>query len=77
MNGYYISSKQAKELGLLNNPKIAEHLKKTIIAITRDDVLEENEGIKFNRVKVEEMIIWFYRNYYESLIAAFVSFLDE
>jgi hypothetical protein len=77
MNGYYISSKQVRELGLLNNPEIAEHLKKTIIAITMDDLLVENGSVKFDGIKVEEMIIWFHKYYYESLIAAFVSFLEE
>jgi len=76
MIGYYISSKQVRELGLLDNPKIAEHLKNTIIAITTDDLLEENQSVEFNETKIEEMMIWFYKNYYESLIATFVSFLE-
>lgn len=76
MNGYYISSKHVRELGLLDNPKIAEHLKNTIIAITKDDLLEENQSVEFNEIKIEEMMIWFYKNYYESLIATFASFLE-
>ncbi|OPX27883.1 MAG: hypothetical protein B1H05_00115 [Candidatus Cloacimonas sp. 4484_140] len=76
MIGYYISSKQVRELGLLDNPKIAEHLKNTIIAITTDDLLEENQSVEFNETKIEEMMIWFYKNYYESLKATFVSFLE-
>lgn len=74
MNGYFISAEQANELGFLVNPNVVAKLQKTIIVITQNDVKEHKKNIQLNEGKIQEMAIWFYKNYFDSLINTLTSF---
>lgn len=73
MNGYFISEKNAKELGLLQIESFAKNSQKTIIAITEKDI-EDYQGNdelpakKLDKKRKNEMSDWFYKNYYETLM---------
>lgn len=73
MRGYFITKKQANELGLMDNPEIASKLQKVIIAVTDKDVLDYyiNQGISISELsekKIEETAEWFYKNYYDAFL---------
>jgi alpha/beta superfamily hydrolase len=73
MNGYFISSEKAQQLGLLNNPSIRSELQKTIIAVTDKDVLEYQDTFNLKRSELSEEEMekyanWFYKNYFYSIM---------
>ncbi len=74
MLGFFISKEQADELGLLENPTVASRLQKTIIAITENDVIENQKDAKLEERQSSEMANWFYENYFDSLIDTFTTF---
>jgi hypothetical protein len=48
MNGYFITTEKANELGFLENPIIASHLLKTIVVITQNDISEHQPNVQLD-----------------------------
>ncbi len=79
MKGYFISTENAKTLGLLDLKSFHLKSQKTIIVITENDIKYFRKKAKLckkniNDNKINDISSWFYKNYYDSLMESLNDF---
>jgi len=77
MKGFFISEENANELGLLELKSFSEKSQKTIIIVTENDINDFTAKAQFSNIdldneKIKGMSLWFYKNYYDSLLESLI-----
>ena len=77
MKGFFISEENANELGLLDLKSFSEKSQKTIIIVTENDINDFTAKAQFSNIdldneKIKGMSLWFYKNYYDSLLESLI-----